>query len=167
MAVACNGYWATCIECIDKIDTLDKQTSRNFSFDELKKKNLNVDELEKEAITDTENLIRNINESKKAAILSEYDTIEKQAEKECNNTDVTQLRSEKEEIDAKIRKIKTLCKKNLTKKRTTLASKSLEKMKTKTFKKPPSAPQKEGGRRKSKRKKSRKKKKRSRRRRRR
>ena len=159
MAVACNGYWATCIECIDKIDTLDKQTSRNFSFDELKKKNLNVDELEKEAITDTENLIRNINESKKAAILSEYDTIEKQAEKECNNTDVTQLRSEKEEIDAKIRKIKTLCKKNLTKKRTTLASKSLEKMKT--FKKSPPAPQKKGGRRKSKRKKSRRRRKRT------
>ena len=161
MAVACGLHWAICIDCIDKIDTWDKGKSRNFSIVELKEKGLDVTKLEEEAKTNIENMITDLNEKKKADILLGYKTIEEKAANECDNIiDITQYKNEIEGLRTKIRKIKTLCKKNLTKKRTTLASESLEKMKT--YKKQPLAPQTEGGRRK--RRKSRRKRKRTRRR---
>ena len=106
-------------------------------------------------------MITDLNEKKKADILLGYKTIEQKAASECDKLrDIIQWQNEIEGLETKIRKIKFLCKKNLTKKRTTLASESLEKMKT--YKKQPLAPQTEGGRRK--RRKSRRKRKRTRRR---
>ena len=132
MAMACSGEWGICIDCIDKIDTLDKGTSKNFSIAELKKKGLDVTKLEEEAKANTENMVTDCNEKKKAAILSEYDTFEEQAEKECNNTDMTQYKNEIEDLRTKMMKIKKNCRKTMMKKHEKLASKWTKKVKLKT-----------------------------------
>jgi len=132
MAIGCEGEWAICIDCIDKIDTLDKGTSKNFSIAELKKKGLDVTKLEEEAKSKMENMVTDCNEKKKAAILSEYDTFEEQAEKKCNNTDMTQYRKEIEDLRTKMMKIKKNCRKTMMKKYEKLASKWTKNVKLKT-----------------------------------
>jgi hypothetical protein len=79
-----------------------------------------------------ENMVTDCNEKKKAAILSEYDTFEKQAEKKCNNTDMTQYKNEIGDLETKVMKIKKNCRKTMMKKYEKLASKWTKNVKLKT-----------------------------------